>query len=125
MIVPRPISEFRCSERLACKQLSRGVLPETRALYFRSCSLSHRMRATPSLSYGALLVSKSFVFEFFTYRIEDDPGRKDSGETNGGVRCMRSHTALPIICIKSRSEYSRQPPFIHIFTPLMTTVCAA
>ena len=50
VIVPKPISEFRCSSRLRCRELSNSVVPFTRALYFCSSSDSQRMIAIPSLS---------------------------------------------------------------------------
>src|SRR6266404_8741122 len=50
VMVPRPISEFKCSARFVCRKLSRIVWPCPRARYFLSSLDSHMIIPTPSLS---------------------------------------------------------------------------
>src|SRR3984885_4453155 len=57
LIVPRPISEFKCSARLVWRELSRIVCPCPRARYLLSSPDSHIIMPTPSLSKSIWLAS--------------------------------------------------------------------
>src|SRR6267154_1080367 len=61
LIVPRPISEFKCSARLVCRELSRIVCPCPRARYLLSSPDSHIIMATPSLSKSIWLASVDII----------------------------------------------------------------
>ncbi len=54
VIVPKPISELRCSDKFTWRELSRMVLPWTSSRYLLSSSVSHNIMAVPSLSIKAL-----------------------------------------------------------------------